>query len=192
MKNKENTIRVLLALFMIVLMNTSCIREQQNNKPLIANLYIVDSNQFEKKELQNISGHSPLAVKLYLRIKNDSKETVFVPIKNYKDSMLCSKFTVYHKGNILYSVANHSIANCEIPSQGTMFINLTLHSYVLRNSGISDSTDIQNLINDIEIKYNTCKSDSAYSKYRIKDIVIEKDKNIQFAFRNPETINEQE
>ena len=175
-------------LFLFLLYNLSACNESiiEKNKNVECRLYWIGDSYPEKVE--SIAPDAFRIIKFRYLIINNTSDTYFLPIRNNRVAIDNEKFC----SEVLASIDNKPITTLlytdtrwkgVLKPQDSIYTEFKIPEWVLDSAGVNKRIKLQELIKTLKMEYNSCKSDTIYSKYSIPDLLFTKNDTIAMHYK---------
>ena len=175
-------------LFLFLLYNLSACNESiiEKNKNVECRLYWIGDSYPEKVE--SIAPDAFRIIKFHYLIINNTSDTYFLPIRNNRVAIDNEKFC----SEVLASIDNKPITTLlytdtrwkgVLKPQDSIYTEFKIPEWVLDSAGVNKRIKLQELIKTLKMEYNSCKSDTIYSKFSIADLLFTKNDTIAMHYK---------
>ena len=175
-------------LFLFLLYNLSACNESiiEKNKNVECRLYWIGDSYPEKVE--SIAPDAFRIIKFHYLIINNTSDTYFLPIRNNRVAIDNEKYC----SEVLASIDNKPITTLlytdtrwkgVLKPQDSIYTEFKIPEWVLDSAGVNKRIKLQELIKTLKMEYNSCKSDTIYSKFSIADLLFTKNDTIAMHYK---------
>jgi hypothetical protein len=158
----------------------------EKNKNVECRLYWIGDSYPEKVE--SIAPDAFRIIKFHYLIINNTSDTYFLPIRNNRVAIDNEKFC----SEVLASIDNKPITTLlytdtrwkgVLKPQDSIYTEFKIPEWVLDSAGVNKRIKLQELIKTLKMEYNSCKSDTIYSKFSIPDLLFTKNDTIAMHYK---------
>ena len=181
--------------FLLLLLTTFCGIGCRNKSNSISKypckiecrLYWVADNYYEDSLMQANQKHPHMRqISLNYLLINHTSSNMFVPMKTWIDTTICSQISAFIKNKQL-NIRIHkrtSFYNYVIAANDTTMIKIVIKGSDLKKAGISERTNLKRIVSNLSLFYLPCSCDNKKSKYQLcSDILFSKNDTILYYYR---------